>query len=281
MTPPGQSWRPQTLSKLARPNVMIKIPRAGGIPPSRIIYRGINVNITMIFSIELRAGRRGLRPRPRTRAAEASRSRIASVASFFVSRVDTSLTGLEARRQAATAGGKRELENLFGKAVIANANSPTSRSKKVSSRRAFPRAPREGRASPRPLGLRPHEEPEVLGRALPRQPDGAETSTPSRPRRTKLSRPRRVVPTSNKICTGARDHRATRRSRHRPQGGHGKIAGRRADAFVQSFRPRSTISPPKRAALTSRINERLHVPHLGKYSGAVTPRSWRPTSPAR
>ncbi|HZI18441.1 MAG TPA: bifunctional transaldolase/phosoglucose isomerase [Pyrinomonadaceae bacterium] len=113
--------------RLGRPNVMIKIPAAQeGLPAiEESIYRGINVNVTMIFSIEnyeqvATAYVRGLE----RRAAEGLHvDRIASVASFFVSRVDTAIdSDLEYRaRHAATPEERRRLESLCGRAAVANA----------------------------------------------------------------------------------------------------------------------------------------------------------------
>src|ERR687884_450987 len=113
--------------RLNRPNVMIKIPAAQeGLPAiEESIYRGVNINITMIFSIEnyeqvAEAFIKGLE----RRAAEGkSVDHIASVASFFVSRVDTAIDAdLEYRaRHAATPEEKEKLEGLLGRAAIANA----------------------------------------------------------------------------------------------------------------------------------------------------------------
>src|SRR5262245_66658587 len=84
----------------------------------------MNVNFTLIFSLHryrevMDAYVRGL-----TRRLEAGMrvDRIASVASFFVSRVDTEVDRLLEER-AATAGGERraQLERLRGKAAIAQA----------------------------------------------------------------------------------------------------------------------------------------------------------------
>ncbi len=113
--------------RLGRPNVMIKIPASQeGLPAiEESIYRGININVTMIFSIEnyeqvAEAFIRGLE----RRAAEGkSVERIASVASFFVSRVDTAIdSDLEYRaRHASTPEEKARLEGLLGRAAVANA----------------------------------------------------------------------------------------------------------------------------------------------------------------
>src|SRR5438270_7552867 len=113
--------------RLGRKNVMIKIPAAQeGLPAiEEAIYRGINVNVTMIFSIEnyeqvADAFIKGLE----RRAAEGKPvDHIASVASFFVSRVDTAIDkDLEYKsRHAATPEEKQRLEAMCGRAAVGNA----------------------------------------------------------------------------------------------------------------------------------------------------------------
>lgn len=101
---------------LARPNVMIKVPATtAGIPAlTELIAAGISVNVTLIFSLAqyeavAEAYIAGLEHRA---AAGEAIGRIASVASFFVSRVDTAVDRL------LTARG---LEAMQGQAAIANA----------------------------------------------------------------------------------------------------------------------------------------------------------------
>jgi len=81
-------------TEVDRPNLMIKVPATpAGIPAiEELIGAGINVNATLIFSLDhyeavARAYRRGLEK-------AADPSRVASVASFFVSRVDTAVDRL-------------------------------------------------------------------------------------------------------------------------------------------------------------------------------------------
>ena len=107
---------------LDRPNVLIKVPATPeGVPAiRRLIGQGVNVNVTLIFSLEVYrqvqeayiAGLEDLAGRG------GDISRVASVASFFVSRVDTAvdneLTGK-------LSGGNGELSKLLGKAAVANA----------------------------------------------------------------------------------------------------------------------------------------------------------------
>lgn len=106
-------------AKVDRPNVMIKIPATTASLPaiSDALANGISVNVTLIFSVEcyravMHAFEEGI-----TRAAEAGRdvSAIHSVASFFVSRVDT-----EVDRRLTEIGSPEALK-LRGKGGIANA----------------------------------------------------------------------------------------------------------------------------------------------------------------
>jgi transaldolase / glucose-6-phosphate isomerase len=101
-----------------RPNVMIKVPgtREGWPAIERLLAEGVNINITLLFSLEhyrqvAEAYLRALRLR--VRAGQAI-DRLASVASFFVSRVDT-----ETDQRIEAKGGS--LLDLRGKVAIANA----------------------------------------------------------------------------------------------------------------------------------------------------------------
>ena len=104
---------------LDRPNVMIKVPGTqAGIPAiRRLIGSGVNVNVTLIFSLEAYANVReayisGLED---LAAAGGDVSRVASVASFFVSRVDTSVDA-----RLAELGGDAAVR-LTSRAAISNA----------------------------------------------------------------------------------------------------------------------------------------------------------------
>jgi transaldolase, mycobacterial type len=112
---------------LGRPNVMIKIPAtAAGIPAiEESIASGLNINVTLIFSQKvygdvMEAYLRGLERR--VAAGEPIHS-IASVASFFVSRIDTLVDKEIEAKIAATsdAAEKQRLESLLGKVAVANA----------------------------------------------------------------------------------------------------------------------------------------------------------------
>jgi transaldolase len=118
-------------SRLDRPNVFVKIPATeAGIPAIEgAVAAGINVNVTLMFSVEVyervaRAYIAGLR---QLHARGADLSRVASVASFFVSRVDTKVdkelnelgtpAALDARGKAAIANAKlayASYQRIFG-----------------------------------------------------------------------------------------------------------------------------------------------------------------------
>jgi transaldolase/glucose-6-phosphate isomerase len=108
-------------ARLARPNVMIKIPAtAEGIPAiEQSIAAGVNINVTLIFSNDvyaevIEAYLRGLEQRA---AQGLDIGHIASVASFFVSRIDSAADKLiEAKRKE-----DPSVEPLLGKIAIANA----------------------------------------------------------------------------------------------------------------------------------------------------------------
>jgi transaldolase len=102
-----------------RPNVMIKIPatRAGLPAITEVVGAGISVNVTLIFSLEryrevMDAYLAGLE---KAREAGLDLSAIHSVASFFVSRVDTEID------KRLTLLGTEEALALKGRAALANA----------------------------------------------------------------------------------------------------------------------------------------------------------------
>ncbi|MBI5291091.1 MAG: bifunctional transaldolase/phosoglucose isomerase [Chloroflexi bacterium] len=110
---------------VGRPNVMIKIPATkAGLPAiEQTLAAGINVNVTLIFSLDryaevMTAHLNGLEQRL---AAGKPVRGIASVASFFVSRVDTLVDSLLDQKIAADSALASTLAPLKGKAAIANA----------------------------------------------------------------------------------------------------------------------------------------------------------------
>jgi transaldolase len=109
-----------------RPNVMVKVPgtEEGAKAVRRLIASGVNVNITLLFSLAahervIDAYIAGLEDRLK---ANQPIDGLASVASFFVSRVDTEIDKrLDALASKAAPAEKERLKMLKGRAAIANA----------------------------------------------------------------------------------------------------------------------------------------------------------------
>ncbi len=112
---------------VARENLMIKVPGTeAGIPAIRaLIGEGININITLLFSQHVyeRVVEAYLGGLEQLAAAGRPLDRAASVASFFVSRIDTAVDKEIAKRldQTKDPGTRATLAGLRGKAAIANA----------------------------------------------------------------------------------------------------------------------------------------------------------------
>jgi transaldolase len=112
---------------VSRPNVMIKIPATPeGIPAIRqTLAEGLNINITLLFaqSAYEQVAEAFLSALEARAAKGQDISHIASVASFFVSRIDTLVDSKidEKLMTAAKAAQKSLLESLRGKIAIANA----------------------------------------------------------------------------------------------------------------------------------------------------------------
>jgi transaldolase/glucose-6-phosphate isomerase len=124
-------------AKIDRPNVMIKVPGTPeGIPAiEQLIAEGVNVNITLLFSLEnyeqvMEAYLRGIERRLEAGLAV---DRIASVASFFVSRIDTEVDRRidELLKQETNPERREKLAWLKGKVAVANAKLAYQRFKRV------------------------------------------------------------------------------------------------------------------------------------------------------
>jgi transaldolase/glucose-6-phosphate isomerase len=131
--------------RLDRPNVMIKIPgTAEGVPAiEQAIYEGININVTLLFAVSAyeqvaEAYIRGLE----RRQAEGKSVDVRSVASFFVSRVDTAVD----RRLR-----ENNRDDLLGLAAVANARAAYAKFKRIFSGPRWEPLERAGAAVQRPL----------------------------------------------------------------------------------------------------------------------------------
>ena len=124
-------------AEIGRENVMIKIPgTSSGLPAvEEVIAEGINVNVTLLFSVEsyietFWAYIRGLEKRA---AAGKDISNIASVASFFLSRIDSNIDGkIDAKLKGIDdANLSAKLTAVKGKVAIANAKIAYQEYKKI------------------------------------------------------------------------------------------------------------------------------------------------------
>ncbi len=110
---------------VGRPNVMIKVPGTpeGCVALRRLIADGLNVNVTLLFAVDaharvIEAYLAGLEDRA---AAGGDLTHVASVASFFVSRVDNAIDALIDQQAATGRLAADRAAALKGRAAVANA----------------------------------------------------------------------------------------------------------------------------------------------------------------
>ena len=164
-------------TRIAKPNLLVKVPATKeGVPAiNTLISEGHNINVTLIFGIDrydevIEAYISGLEA-----LVEAGRTEelphVASVASFFVSRVDTEVD----RRLETLAGGESGdpgILALRGKAAVAQAQVAYQHFHSAFTHRPLEGARRPGGAGAAALvGVDVDEEPGLLRSALRRQPD--------------------------------------------------------------------------------------------------------------
>ena len=112
--------------EVGRENVMIKIPGTPeGIPAIRqTLSEGININITLLFAqgVYEQVAQTYIEALETYAGAGGDVSRVASVASFFISRIDTLVDSLlnEQIKKETDAARKAKLQSLLGKIAIAN-----------------------------------------------------------------------------------------------------------------------------------------------------------------
>ena len=138
-----------------RPNLMVKIPATeAGLPAiSRSIAAGININVTLIFSLQryaevMEAYLSGLEAR---HAAGLWLGEIASVASFFVSRIDSKVDAWLEQIVAREGPGAGLAAGLLGGMAIVNARLAYAKYKEVFSGDKFNRLKAAGARVQRPL----------------------------------------------------------------------------------------------------------------------------------
>jgi len=143
--------------RIGRDNIMIKVPATeeGAMAIERLISNGININATLIFSLAhyenvALAYIKGLEEFSKRGG---DLRRIASVASLFVSRIDTLVDKeiaslIESEKNP---DRKRDLEELKGKAAVANSQKVYQKFKEVFSQQEFKDLGKRGARVQRPL----------------------------------------------------------------------------------------------------------------------------------
>jgi len=143
--------------RIGRENIMIKVPatKEGAVAIESLISKGININATLIFSLShyenvALAYIKGLEGFSREGG---DLRRVASVASLFVSRIDTLVDReisslIESEKNPER---KRDLEELLGKAAIANSEKVYQKFKEIFSQEKFKDLERRGARVQRPL----------------------------------------------------------------------------------------------------------------------------------
>jgi transaldolase / glucose-6-phosphate isomerase len=111
---------------VGRANVMIKVPgTVEGLPAfQQLISEGININVTLLFSQQVyeQVAEAYIAGLEQLAARGGDVGKIASVASFFISRIDSAIEKLvDARFKTSTNSGEQaQLKNIQGKVAIAN-----------------------------------------------------------------------------------------------------------------------------------------------------------------
>ena len=142
----------QLWARVNRPNLMVKIPgtNEGVAAIEACIYAGLNINVTLIFSIEMYEKTAGAYIAGlRRRIGEGKPvDRIRSVNSVFVSRIDSAIDRL---LQAKIAKGETKLQSLLGKAGVANLKLTYAKFKELFEGSTFADVRQAGGAVQRPL----------------------------------------------------------------------------------------------------------------------------------
>ena len=128
---------------VARKNVMIKVPGTlEGLPAiEELLSRGININVTLLFSVARyeQVAWHYIRGLERLAANGGDVGQVASVASFFVSRIDSLIDKqLDVKIKKESSPTQRALmEGLFGKVAIANAKLAYQKFQKIFASKDF------------------------------------------------------------------------------------------------------------------------------------------------
>ncbi|HLY25437.1 MAG TPA: bifunctional transaldolase/phosoglucose isomerase, partial [Aggregatilineales bacterium] len=144
---------------VGRPNIMIKIPGTqAGLPAiEEALFEGVNINVTLLFSVKnyVEVAERYIRALERRLDAGLDVKHLASVASFFLSRIDTAVDKqLENNIQSAQGRDISRVSannQLLGKTAVANAKVAYGRFKDLFYGERFTRLRQAGARVQRPL----------------------------------------------------------------------------------------------------------------------------------
>jgi transaldolase len=142
-------------SKVNRKNLMVKIPATKeGLPAiEQAISEGVNINVTLIFALQryrevAEVYISGLEKRLKSGKPI---NHVASVASVFVSRIDSLVDGMLDKKAASDASGKKKIESLRGKAAVANTKMIYQAFKEIFGTPRFAALKEKGAVAQRPL----------------------------------------------------------------------------------------------------------------------------------
>ena len=122
---------------VSRPNLMVKVPATPeGVPAiEQLISEGININVTLLFAQERyeKVAHAYIAGLTKYAAGGGDPSHVASVASFFISRIDTMVDAIVKARLKSTSDPKEQalLRSLLGKVAIANGKLTYQRYKEI------------------------------------------------------------------------------------------------------------------------------------------------------
>lgn len=140
-----------------RPNCLIKIPGTGeGVPAiEQMLYEGININITLLFSIQSyeTVARAYIKALERRLNDKKDITKVSSVASFFISRIDVLVDELLHHRIIPEAGPDKykKVKDLLGSAAIASGKIAYQSFKKIFSGPQWDKLQKAGARVQRPL----------------------------------------------------------------------------------------------------------------------------------
>jgi transaldolase len=139
---------------VGRPNLLIKVPGTPeGLPAiERLLEEGIGINVTLLFAVDAyeRVAETYLRVMGR-RVAQNRTAHIPSVASFFISRIDTLIDKLLTEKAAEPGAAADEILALRGRAAVANAKIAYQSFQRIFGTPEFRRLQDRGARPQRPL----------------------------------------------------------------------------------------------------------------------------------